>query len=197
MGERFSCPLQKNSQQALEIFPRPWYTEYTCGCSSSVELRLPKPIRWVRLPSSAPKKNSPEGCSSFISDHNRNSLRNFQKTRNFLLTIPHSSGNIILAHGGIAQLGAKHNTFTPRKSNSPWHKLISRKSHENAGFRYPGGIAQLGERLNGIQEVSGSIPLISTKTRNHKAKALWFSSYLRGGYLQCRLKAPKRRLFCC
>ncbi len=26
-----------------------------------------------------------------------------------------------------------------------------------------GGIAQLGERLNGIQEVSGSIPLISTK----------------------------------
>lgn len=24
------------------------------GCSSSVELRLPKPIRWVRLPSSAP-----------------------------------------------------------------------------------------------------------------------------------------------
>ena len=27
-----------------------------------------------------------------------------------------------------------------------------------------GGIAQLGERLNGIQEVSGSIPLISTKS---------------------------------
>ena len=27
---------------------------------------------------------------------------------------------------------------------------------------YYGGIAQLGERLNGIQEVSGSIPLIST-----------------------------------
>ena len=27
------------------------------------------------------------------------------------------------------------------------------------------GIAQLGERLNGIQEVSGSIPLISTKIR--------------------------------
>ncbi len=28
-----------------------------------------------------------------------------------------------------------------------------------------GGIAQLGERLNGIQEVSGSIPLISTNGR--------------------------------
>ena len=31
-----------------------------------------------------------------------------------------------------------------------------------SGGQY-GGIAQLGERLNGIQEVSGSIPLISTK----------------------------------
>ena len=28
-----------------------------------------------------------------------------------------------------------------------------------------GGIAQLGERLHGMQEVSGSIPLISTKSR--------------------------------
>ncbi len=35
-----------------------------------------------------------------------------------------------------------------------------------------GGIAQLGERLNGIQEVSGSIPLISTKGY---AKRLVFS----------------------
>ncbi len=29
----------------------------------------------------------------------------------------------------------------------------------------PGGVAQLGERLNGIQEVSGSIPLASTGVR--------------------------------
>ena len=29
-----------------------------------------------------------------------------------------------------------------------------------------GGIAQLGERLNGIQEVSGSIPLISTNKKS-------------------------------
>ena len=34
-----------------------------------------------------------------------------------------------------------------------------------------GGIAQLGERLNGIQEVSGSIPLISTK-ENHTVNRL-------------------------
>ena len=51
-----------------------------------------------------------------------------------------------------------------------------------------GGIAQLGERLNGIQEVSGSIPLISTKnpklngfgffcTKNHipaTQAGIWF-----------------------
>ncbi len=36
---------------------------------------------------------------------------------------------------------------------------------------YYGGIAQLGERLNGIQEVSGSIPLIST-TGNRKKLVL-------------------------
>jgi hypothetical protein len=31
-------------------------------------------------------------------------------------------------------------------------------------FSVHGGIAQLGERLNGIQEVRGSTPLISTKS---------------------------------
>ena len=35
-----------------------------------------------------------------------------------------------------------------------------------------GGIAQLGERLNGIQEVSGSIPLISTISWEVKMKKL-------------------------
>ena len=39
----------------------------------------------------------------------------------------------------------------------------------DAASKY-GGIAQLGERLNGIQEVSGSIPLISTKTENSVCK---------------------------
>ena len=37
----------------------------------------------------------------------------------------------------------------------------SRKARKHS---FHGGIAQLGERLNGIQEVSGSIPLISTKS---------------------------------
>ena len=38
-----------------------------------------------------------------------------------------------------------------------------------------GGIAQLGERLNGIQEVSGSIPLISTKLRIDRMSVKWIS----------------------
>ena len=37
-------------------------------------------------------------------------------------------------------------------------KMCEVDGHENKC----GGIAQLGERLNGIQEVSGSIPLTST-----------------------------------
>jgi hypothetical protein len=36
----------------------------------------------------------------------------------------------------------------------------------------PGGIAQLGERYNGIVEVSGSIPLTSTKTGKLTAKVV-------------------------
>ena len=42
-------------------------------------------------------------------------------------------------------------------------------------FQY-GGIAQLGERLNGIQEVSGSIPLISTIKGKHLSKTCSFGS---------------------
>ena len=41
-----------------------------------------------------------------------------------------------------------------------------------------GGIAQLGERLNGIQEVSGSIPLISTKNTRFRKKSGVFLTFL-------------------
>ena len=44
------------------------------------------------------------------------------------------------------------------------------KLHDTAA-KY-GGIAQLGERLNGIQEVSGSIPLISTKNNKPRGQRL-------------------------
>ena len=40
---------------------------------------------------------------------------------------------------------------------------------EGARPEIDGGIAQLGERLNGIQEVSGSIPFISTKRAHSSA----------------------------
>ena len=40
-----------------------------------------------------------------------------------------------------------------------------------------GGIAQLGERLNGIQEVSGSIPLISTKVEKHTKRCAFLFSF--------------------
>ena len=37
-----------------------------------------------------------------------------------------------------------------------------------------GGVAHLGERLNGIQEVRGSIPLISTKTTEMYVSVVFF-----------------------
>ena len=58
-----------------------------------------------------------------------------------------------IKYEGIVQLGTWLKWLhTPRVGNKKLndHSLLS------------GGIAQLGERLNGIQEVSGSIPLIST-----------------------------------
>ena len=58
-----------------------------------------------------------------------------------------------------------------RSRLSPPHlSRASNGARETKATEY-GGIAQLGERLNGIQEVSGSIPLISTTSpENH-----WFS----------------------
>ena len=54
----------------------------------------------------------------------------------------------------------------------------ARKPLRFNGFRLYGGIAQLGERLNGIQEVSGSIPLISTKnndSHNQMCESLFYT----------------------
>ena len=66
---------------------------------------------------------------------------------------------------GIAQLGEQVTSKATRNRNAASKKLISRKSSKIKDLRFHGGIAQLGERLNGIQEVSGSIPLISTNNR--------------------------------
>ena len=54
--------------------------------------------------------------------------------------------------------------------------IIQKLSDSTTEF---GGIAQLGERLNGIQEVSGSIPLISTTKVPKSASFGTFSFVLR------------------
>ena len=48
-----------------------------------------------------------------------------------------------------------------------WYNYTRRQEHDGKTPAH-GGLAQLGERLHGMQEVSGSIPLFSTK------KALYF-----------------------
>ena len=50
-------------------------------------------------------------------------------------------------------------------------------AHVPNGNKRLGGIAQLGERLTGSQEVSGSIPLISTKKERHVKACLSFFHY--------------------
>ncbi len=74
-----------------------------------------------------------------------------------LKNAPHKKFNSNLLsvqpYGGVAQLGAQcTQKRTLQKFNR--NQLLSVPNH--------GGVAHLGERLNGIQEVRGSIPLIST-----------------------------------
>ena len=91
----------------------------------------------------------------------------------------------IIEYEGIAQLGAQATSKTPRASR----QLHIAENLVSQGVPDHGGIAQLGERLNGIQEVSGSIPLISTTT-DHKAKALWSVLYKR----KMRNRVPKQKV---
>ena len=74
--------------------------------------------------------------------------------------------------GGIAQLGARiAHLRTPKRApfvNTFFQFNIG--SPKIPHLEISGGIAQLGERLNGIQEVSGSIPLISTIGNRKKAR---------------------------
>ena len=60
-------------------------------------------------------------------------------------------------------------------------------------MRHPGGIAQLGERLNGIQEVSGSIPLISTKEKFQDIQS--WSFFILGYFIDIIIGYGKMILF--
>ena len=68
--------------------------------------------------------------------------------------------------GGVLLVTCKHVTRGPQSiifiSAKNCKIILNAVTFLNVKMGY-GGIAQLGERLNGIQEVSGSIPLISTK----------------------------------
>ena len=77
----------------------------------------------------------------------------------------HLPKSVSVGTGFVVNLGEQVTSKATRNHNAASKKLISRKSSKIKGFRFHGGIAQLGERLNGIQEVSGSIPLISTNNR--------------------------------
>ena len=66
-------------------------------------------------------------------------------------------------YGGVAHLGAQTiKCATPLESK--FLKL-------NTMY---GGVAHLGERLNGIQEVVGSIPIVSTKKKLTQSKLCEF-----------------------
>ena len=71
---------------------------------------------------------------------------------------------------GISSAGSPVGIKTHPQSDSPATiKFLTKKLHPRGSLLgFYGGLAQLGERLHGMQEVSGSIPLFSTK------KALYF-----------------------
>ena len=92
------------------------------------------------------------------------------------LTIRESAGIItpVVRHGtniwGISSAGSPAGIKTHPQSDSPATiKFPTKELHPRGSLLgFYGGLAQLGERLHGMQEVSGSIPLFSTK------KALYF-----------------------
>ena len=56
----------------------------------------------------------------------------------------------------------KVKTSDQRFVDAEWKSIAGTKYENNIACKAFGGVAQLGERLNGIQEVRGSIPLVST-----------------------------------
>ena len=65
----------------------------------------------------------------------------------------------------LAVLEERMQHLFPKKFSKLKKKYLTIQVLSDSILLAHGGIAQLGERLNGIQEVSGSIPLISTKKK--------------------------------
>ena len=55
-----------------------------------------------------------------------------------------------------------------------------------------GGLAQLGERLHGMQEVSGSIPLSSTKTKSLSSRGLGHDPFTVGTGVRIPVGTPNK-----
>ncbi len=100
--------------------------------------------------------------------------------RHFLLTTRTASGSIHSCHGAVAQLGERLNGIQEVRSSillsstrnfsafgrDMRHKIIPHlclRSEKDHVYTHCGAVAQLGERLNGIQEVRSSILLSSTR----------------------------------
>ena len=56
-----------------------------------------------------------------------------------------------------------------------------------------GGLAQLGERLHGMQEVSGSIPLSSTKIRSLSSRGLGHDPFTVGTGVRIPVGTPNSK----
>ena len=65
------------------------------------------------------------------------------------------------AHALRGSFAAKNFQKTVDKRPSGWYNYTRRQARGQTS----GGLAQLGERLHGMQEVTGSIPVISTRTK--------------------------------
>ena len=64
--------------------------------------------------------------------------------------------------------------------------MASSGAHETQTLRSDasyGGLAQLGERLHGMQEVTGSIPVFSTIGSNKSYKHRWFQIEVNGVFV--------------
>src|SRR5699024_629060 len=106
---------------------------------------------------SRPKTAS--GCLGFLDEKQQFCLTGTYRS-GIIYSVVRQSWTAI--SGGVAQLGACKIKSMPPMSNQQ-STTSYRVPYKLPFLEEYGGIAQLGERLNGIQEVSGSIPLISTK----------------------------------
>src|SRR5690606_37294958 len=89
---------------------------------------------------------------------------------------------VIMNHCGSARIDSNQIGLQPDRSQEITALLAHFKNmvHNLASSldKQHGGIAQLGERLHGMQEVSGSIPLTSTSQMKKAVKAAAYACFI-------------------